>query len=329
MSAPSVIAVTHADGPLGSRIVARVGRDLPGRIVAVAGDDVRSSELKRSLHGVDTVVHLASAGEEPLVATRLVLDAASDAGVTRLVVVSSALVYGAWPSNPVPLTDDAPLRPNPDFPPAVELGEVERLVGDWRDAQPSATVAVLRPAVPVAEDTPGWLGSMLAAVRGVPIGDDDPPAQFVHLDDLAAAVSVAVATGLEGAANVAPDGWIGGEELRGLVGGPRLRLPWGLGEKVTSWRWRAGLSPTPPGLLPWTAHPWVVSADKLKAAGWSATVTNQEAFVAGHRAAPWATVSPKRRQELTLAASAVAAVAVVAGGVALVTALRRRRRRDG
>ena len=314
MPSPSVIAVTHADEPLGSRVVACLsGPDT--KVVGVAGAELRSDDLKRSLHGVDTVVHLAADTEEPLEDTRRVLDAAADAAVTRLVVVSSALVYGAWPTNPVPLTDDAPLRPNPDFPPAVALGEVERLVADWRDAHPSATVAVLRPAVPVAEDAPGWLAPMLAAVRGVPVGEDDPPAQFVHLDDVAAAVAAALAGGLDGAANVASDCWIDGDDLRALAGGQRVRLPGRLPERLTSWRWRAGLSPTPPGLLPWTVHPWVVSADKLKSLGWTATQTNEEAFVAGHKPMPWATVSPRRRQELTLGISAVALVGAAAGAV--------------
>ena len=285
------------------------------KVVGVAGAELRSDDLKRTLHGVDAVVHLAAETEEPLEDTRRVLDAAADAAVTSLVVVSSALVYGAWPTNPVPLTDDAPLRPNPDFPPAVALGEVERLVADWRDAHPSATVAVLRPAVPVAEDAPGWLAPMLAAVRGVPVGEDDPPAQFVHLDDVAAAVAAALTGGLDGAANVAPDGWIAGDDLRALAGGPRVRLPGRLPERLTSWRWRAGLSPTPPGLLPWTVHPWVVSADKLKSLGWTATQTNEEAFVAGHKPMPWATVSPRRRQELTLGISALALVGGAAGAV--------------
>jgi len=323
MSSPSVIAVTNADDPLGSRVVSRLGGGADDvRLVAIAGDDVQSAELKRSLHGVDTLVHLAAVTDEPLDAARRVLEAASDAGIGRLVVVTSALVFGAWPTNPVPLTDDAPLRPNPDFAPAVALGEVERLVGDWREAHPSATVAVLRPAVPVAEEAAGWLAPMLRAVRGVPVGDDDPPAQFIHLDDIAQAVATAVGARLDGAANVAPDGWLSGEELRGLAGGPRVRLPWGLAEKVTSWRWRAGLSPTPPGLLPWTVHPWVVAADKLKALGWAPTYTNAEAFVAGHRPVPWATVSPRRRQELTLGISGAALAAGAAGAVVAARRLR-------
>lgn len=325
MASPSVIAVTNADDPLGSRVVSRLGKDLDARLVAVAGHDVRSAELKRSLHGVDAVVHIAAATAEPLEATRRVLDAASDAAVSSLVVLSTALVYGAWPTNPVPLTDDAPLHPNPDFAPAVAFGEVERLVGEWREAHPSVTVAVLRPAVAVAEDSAGWLAPMLGALRGVPVGEVDPPGQFVHLDDIAAAVSAVLTSGLDGAANVAPDGWMSGEELRGLAGGPRVRLPWGLGEKLTSWRWRAGLSPTPPGLLPWTVHPWVVSADSLKSLGWAASHSNQEAFVAGHRPLPWATVSPRRRQELTIGTSVVA---LGGGAVAVGVGVRRLRSRD-
>jgi nucleoside-diphosphate-sugar epimerase len=323
----TLVAVTHADGPLGSRVAARLEAE-PGTTVVRIGGDLggeRGDELKRTLHGATAVVHLAADTEAPLEPARQVLEAASDAAVGRLVVVGSALVYGAWPTNPVPLTDDAALRPNPDFLPAVALGEVERLVADWADAHPSASVAVLRTAVPVADDATGWLASMLASVRGVSVGEDDPPFQFVHVDDIASAVAVALSSGLAGAANVAPEGWISGEELRGLAGGPRVRVPFHLGERLTSWRWRAGISPTPPGILPWTVHPWVVSADRLRSLGWSAEHSNQEAFVAGHKALPWATVSPRRRQELTLGVSAAA----VAAGAAAAVALVRRARRAG
>ena len=315
------IAVTYADGALGARLVARLGAD---RVLPLGAGDIGSLDLKRSLHGVDTVVHLASATTEPLEDTRAVLEAAGDAGARHLVVVTSALVYGAWPTNPVPLTEDAPLRPNPGFEPAVALGEVERLAAVWRDDHPGATVAVLRPAPPVAEDDGGWLAPMLAAARGVPVGDDDPVGQYVHLDDLAAAVVVAAERRLDGAYNVAPEGWVAGEELRALQGGPRLRLPGRVAERLARWRWRAGMSPTPPGLLPWTCQPWVVASDRLRAEGWSSEQSNEEAFIAGHRPSPWATVSPRRRQEIALGASVVVALGAAVGIGAFV---RRRLRR--
>ncbi len=316
--------MTYGDGPAGAAAVAALG---PGAR-SVSGAELLSADLKQLFEGLDTVVHLASSSTEPLAATRRVLDAVADAGVDRLVLVTSALVYGALPSKPVPLTDEAPLRPNPGFEPAVALGEVERLASDWKDAHPSAALVVLRPA-PVVADESGWLAPMLAAARAVPVADDVPPAQFLHLDDLVDAVTVAVTSGIEGTCNVAPEGWLAGAEVGALDGRPSVRLPGRIAERIARWRWRAGMSPTPPGLLPWTVHPWVVASDRLRAAGWVPSHSNAEAFVAGHPPAPWATVSPKRRQEISLAVS-VAGIAAAAGGAfAAARRLRSTRARRG
>ena len=69
--------------------------------------------------------------------TRRVLEAAGAAGLGKVVLVSSAAVYGAWPNNPVPLTEDAPLRPNPGFPLGVHKAELERLLAEWALARPA------------------------------------------------------------------------------------------------------------------------------------------------------------------------------------------------
>ena len=46
---------------------------------------------------------------------RHVLDAVEAIEPTQLVHLSSATVYGAWPDNPVPLTEEMSARPNPEF----------------------------------------------------------------------------------------------------------------------------------------------------------------------------------------------------------------------
>src|SRR5437870_4106940 len=80
---------------------------------------------------------------------------------------------------------------------------------------PGTAVTVVRPAVPVAEDADGWLAHGLRAAAVIrPVHDDDPPAQFVHLDDLASAVVLAAVRSLDGPVNVAPDGWIAGDQVR-------------------------------------------------------------------------------------------------------------------
>jgi hypothetical protein len=86
------------------------------------------------------------------------------------------------------------------------------------------------------------------------------------------------------------------------------------------------LAPTAPGILPYARHPWVVANDRLVAAGWTAKVSNEEAYVAGHEASAIESISPQRRQELALGAMAVLAAAAVAGSVAAIRWRRRRRR---
>jgi hypothetical protein len=106
-----------------------------------------------------------------------------------------------------------------------------------------------------------------------------------------------------------------------------LPLPDRFGELVAGLRWRFLRGPIPPGLLPYTLEPWVVSNDRLRAAGWSPTVTNEQTYVESTEAPWWTMVSPKRRQELALGAGALALAVLAAVGVTI--ARRRLIRRRG
>jgi nucleoside-diphosphate-sugar epimerase len=347
-----VVAIDQPGGPEGPTASAPVASAGAATIEhhRVALDD---PEMKRLCEGATAVVHLVAEqpalagsratgpggadGHGEVEATRALLaTCATSAGVSTLVVLSSAMVYGAWPGNPVPLTEAAPLRPVPALRFAVERAEVERLAAGWRDEraahlagrEPSSqpvTVAVLRPAVSVGSGPPRRLGRSPWAARGLTV-EDEPPSQFVHLDDIAAAIDLARRARLDGPFNVAPDGWLSAEARRGLGGpAPRLALPGAVAERLAALRWRAGLTRVPPGLLPYTMYPWVVANDRLKAAGWVPTHTNEEAFVAGDAGSPLDRVQPRRRQILSLALLAAPALAVVAGALVAVRRWRRSR----
>jgi nucleoside-diphosphate-sugar epimerase len=319
------VVLTGADSALGRRVVDLLHRDPDvERVVVIdrpSGPD--DPELKRRFEGATSLVHL----DDDAPATRAVLDAAGAIGIRHAVVLSSATVYGAWPTNAVPLTEQAPLRPNPELSLAVRAAERERLTGEWKAAHPSVTAAVLRPAVPVAEDDDGWLARSLRAAAGPVDAGDDPPGQFVHLDDLASAIDHARRLELDGPYNVAPDGWIASGQLRALGGGPRVRLPDRIAARAAGLRWQLLLATSPPGLAEYARHPWVVANDRLRATGWAPRHTNEDAYVAGHRASPWATLSPHRRQQLALGAAAAGAVAAAAGAAAGIRALARSRSR--
>lgn len=331
-----VCALAAAD-PAVARVVALDRRDLARLPADVERHrvDLAQIDLKPLLEDATTIVHLAQAAGPEAPAThgevgdgalaRRLLDAASAVGVEHVVLLSSATVYGAWANNPLPLTEDAPLRPNPGVWLASEKAELERSAAEWRDAHPSATVTVLRPTVTVAVEGNGWLAKALARSTSLPVTDEEPPAQFLDVADLAAAVDLARRARLDGVRNVAPDGWISGDTVRALAGGaPRVRLPERVAVRLAGMRWRWGLAPTPPELLPFTVHPWVVANDRLRADGWEPTASNEEAYVGAHQAGPWATLSPRRRQEIALGA---AGVAVLGAAVGVVAILRRRARR--
>lgn len=343
------VVVTGAAGAIGSRVVRRlaespdvaevlavdrVGTPMPSHIESKRVD-LAAGPLDSIFSGASAIVHLASATtpgqpepaaeELDLAITQRVLDAATEADVMHVVVLSSAMVYGAWAANPVPITEDAPIRPNPDFSWAVARADVERLAAEWGSRTTGSAVAILRPTAIVADDDLGGLARVLHAARLGVAADGDPPVQYLHIDDLAAAVVVAVTARLDGVANVAPDGWIPPDSLADLEGPkPRLRVPSWAARAIAAARWRFGVSPVPPGVVPYTSHSWVVSNDRIKGLGWRADHSNEEAWVVSHEPGPLDRMPARRRQELALVVSILGVVGAIAAAVLLVRRLRRR-----
>lgn len=325
----TTIVVTGATWPLGRRVVERLRTvDTYDVHEARRGDD-----LAALVDGdIDVVVHLApgdhdslaTRGRSAAVGTPELLAAASARNVKHIVLLSSAMVYGAWPNNPVPLTEDVAVRPDFGFAFARQLATVEQMVDDWGDDDERRTTCVLRPVPAMAADGTSSLVRALAAGMGGRLGEDDVPAQFLHLDDLAAAVVLAVDKRLSGIYNVAPDGHVPGSRVRSLWGlAPRLRLPDRVAETVADLRWRFQRGPIPPGLRPYVRSPWLVSNGKLRAEGWVPSVTNEQAFVEGTETKWWTMLTPKRKQEIALVAMVLVLVNVIAG---VVFAVRRRSR---
>ncbi|HEV3133606.1 MAG TPA: NAD-dependent epimerase/dehydratase family protein [Acidimicrobiia bacterium] len=329
------IAVTGASGLVGQRLLPRLAEE--SQVTRLIGLDVRDplrrvrnltfhrvdiggGELKPLLEAAEVLVHLATVvdpvPDEALMArvnvegTRRVLDAAAAVGVRKVIRVSTAAVYGAWPNNPVPLTEDATLRPNPGFAPAVQAAEVERLLAEWREEHPAVTVTTLRSA-PVlgagAERLPSrlLLGRPPLRVRGA-----SPPVQAVHVDDLVAALLLAVGKDLPGTYNVAADGWLGTDDARELL--PRSLLPplpSELIERALARLWASGLGDIPPTVVPYLVYPWVVANDRLRAAGWRPNHTNEEAIIEGLDSLP----SARYGRALLIGGAASVAMGIAAG----------------
>jgi nucleoside-diphosphate-sugar epimerase len=359
----STVVVTGVAGSLGSRVTTRLlARPDVDRVVGIdlvpiaAGNDrldrrvidlsarpgPGDPELERAFDGATAVLHLAwnvpdgkgtvaadvaAAAVANQRALTRVLAAADKTGVEMVLFVSSATVYGAWADNKIPLTEDARLRPNPEFSFAVSKAESERVLAEWADGHPAVAVAVLRPAVTVGIDGRP-LYQALGITRAPRLGDESRPVQYLHVDDLASAVELAWEKRLTGVHNVAPDGGIPEEQARALVGGmARLSVPDRLGARLASIGWHLWRQGVPTEAQAYATHPWVVAPDRLKAAGWMPANTTEEALVATDDRVHWDDLPPGRRQNLNLILIVIASVAAVAGGVGVVAAMRRRRRR--
>lgn len=312
------VVVSGADGRTGRAVVARLEADATVDRVVRLPAAATAAELKPLVEGAGAVIHLGPATD-----IGAVLEAASSASVSSFVYRSSAAVYGAWSDNALPLTEDVPLRPNPGFSFAVEHAEAERLVGEWADDHPGVAVAVLRAVPVVAPGQESWESSTLGRPSSLRRGESLPPAQFLHVDDAAAAVVHAWSTGLTGTYNLAPDGWVPGETARALATsgtGVTVPLPDRLAVVAERWAWRLGLGGAPAAASPYLSHAWVVANDRLRATAWSPVHTNEEALVASRKGSWWRELSPQRRQELALGVTGVTLAALIAG---IVVAVRR------
>jgi len=348
-----IVVVTGADGAVG-RQVATVAAAEPGvervvvvgdlrhAVVPVAGAaavvsapfDLDDPRLHALVKGATRLVHLGGrhgldvdgtgGADVDLVGTRALLSVlARVAALRTIVVLSSALVYGARPDNPVPLTEEAPVRPNPSIPAAVQRGQLEGMVTAWA-AEHGATCALVRPCVVVGPENGRWLARSPWSTAGPRVAGADAPVQFLHVDDLATAVVALCRARVDGPVNAAPDGWLTGDQVKALKGpAPRIQLRRTLALRLARVATRFGIAPADPTTVLAASAPWVVANDRLRSLGWEPTFTNEEAYVDADRGGPWARLTPRHRQHLALGALGLVVVGVL-GTLALL--VRRRLR---
>ncbi|HUR74133.1 MAG TPA: NAD-dependent epimerase/dehydratase family protein [Sporichthya sp.] len=319
-----VVAVTGADTDLGRGLIERLtGHPQIAQLRQIAAGEPLVLDL---LAGASVLVHLEiSFAAEPTVANVPVaaaaLDAAGRADVPRVVLCTSAMVYGADEANALPLDEDAPLRAAPERGLVAELMEIEALA---RAARPSGAPAltVLRPAMLVGRGTDTGLTRHFESTRLLHLQGVRPAWQFCHVDDLLAALEYAALGKVSGTVTVGCEGWLEQEDVEVITGMRRVTVPAALAFGAAERLGRLGAGGAPPSELRYVAYPWVVSSDRLRTAGWRAAHDNHsalQAMLVDLAARP----APGHRASLGAAGAAVAMM----GTAAILRQARRRRLR--
>jgi nucleoside-diphosphate-sugar epimerase len=338
------VAVTGAATPVGDHIArALLARSAAGGAIGtVVGLDTErggadgvhwrmvdlgSPDLARSLGGIDVLIHVAASTDlaadlrlsartrrgRAVRLTQTIVTAAAAAGVARLVVVTSAMAYGASPANAVPLAEDTPLPADHDGGLVGDLLAVEQILRTATEVHPGLAVTVVRPAALVGPGIDTVITRHFEAPRLLRIKGGFPAWQFCHVEDLATGLVATVELGLGPVVTVASEGWMTQREVETVSGMRRVVLSksvaFGIGQRLH----RVGILPFPATDLCYAVYPWAVSSATLGAAGWQPAYDNVTCLgvlldgIRGHHA-----VAARRldRKEATFGAAS-AAVALV------------------
>ena len=156
------------------------------------------------------------------------LSDAADAGASVFVLVSSARVYGASPSNDLMLDEAAAISDHLSDPNLRSLAEADRICSEAAADGGDMRIVVLRPVHVLGPDTDTALSRYLRAPRVRGAFGFDPLMQLIHEDDVSLAVKLAVDHDVSGPYNVSGPGGLPLSVLLGEAGASRITGPTGL-----------------------------------------------------------------------------------------------------
>jgi UDP-glucose 4-epimerase len=244
------VLITGICGRLGRRLARRLHRKgpvigldkrpFPDRPVDVVHHelDFRSKRTRDVLrHGVSALVHLGvihdpHGNSEQIHASNLVsfqrlLEGVEAFGIKKLVLLSSANVYGPRPENPQFLNEDAPLLGAAPFSDIRDLVELDMACQSFLWKHPEVETVILRPTHILGTVRNAPSNYLRLAVVPTLLGFD-PMMQVVHQDDVVSALELALGPSVRGIFNIAGPAPVPLSRAVQLLGRSTMPVPHGL-----------------------------------------------------------------------------------------------------
>ena len=308
---PRCLAITGLRSFVGQRIAARllesanpprvvgldlnVPRRLEGRIafhrvdlteptadsaVAEILEKERCDALLHAAFFTDPYPDLEYAHELEVVGSLHVMNACAASKVRKLVVTSTAQVYGARADNPNFLTEEHPLRAHPDAHAVRDRAEMEGLLRLFATRHPDMIVTSLRPCWITGPSYESAAMRRLGADRVTTLLGYDPLMQFLHEEDLLRAVELAIERDAPGPINLAGDGVLTLSTLLHMAGRRTLPVPHPLLYRLQYLDAMSRFGDRPAGFYDYLRFLWVVDAGRARAAlDFEPVYTTQEAWM--------------------------------------------------
>jgi UDP-glucose 4-epimerase len=286
------ILITGSSGYYGQALITAIRREYPAAIICgidivspganppdhFESCDITSPQLSDLMAAwrPDTVVHLAFVVNPMrderrmhninVNGTRNLLAAVSKIKPARLMVSSSATSYGAWPDNSIPLTEEHPLRTRRQYRYADDKFQVESLLRIFATTNPEVLLSWTRPCMIYGPGMSNFMTALFTVPPILPLpGNDNPPMQFVHLEDVVEASLAILKANLTGPFNVAPLDWFTMKDLARMRGRLALPVPFLACRIFTTcwWTLRLPIFRFPASLWYFIRYPWIIAPDRL------------------------------------------------------------------
>lgn len=237
MSERKVIMVTGVSSYWGAQVAARLtaemdSEDMPKYHVIgldseppeheIEGLDYIQADVRNPLmvnllatENVHTVCHLVfmervhpneAAFDLNVMGTMKIMGACAEAGVSKIVLKSSMMVYGAKPGNPAYITEEYPIQGSSSYGYTRDLMEIEAFCNGFRRQVPEIDLTTLRFSGILGPKVHTPLTRFLKEPLAPVLMGFDPLMQVIHEQDVVRALVYAIRNDIPGAFNVAAEG---------------------------------------------------------------------------------------------------------------------------
>jgi UDP-glucose 4-epimerase len=291
---PSAVLVTGISGNLGralakqlhteTQVIGLDRRPFAGRPKDIAHHqvDIRKARVEEAFrrHRVEALIHLGIMHDPRMprpethsfnvIGTHKILDLCVRHHVKKVVVLSSANVYGPRPDNSNFLPEETPLMATERFSEMRDLIELDMYAQSFMWKHPEVETVILRPVNIVGPTVRNAPSNYLRLRRPLAVMGFDPMVQLIHEEDVCRALVLALRPGVRGVFNVNGPGEVPLSTVFRELGRKPIPVPHPLVRAIVRRAFDARLTSFPPEEVDHIQYLCIVDGSRfVREAGWT------------------------------------------------------------